>query len=76
MNFHFTDGAQYKISAVADIAGSRPVRTEQTISVTGVEPPTRATVPALALFLAVIAGGIIAGRWSRVKTLPFSRARS
>lgn len=76
MNFHFTDGAQYKVSAVADIAGRRPVRTEQTISVTGVEPPTRATVPALALFLAVIAGGIIVGRWSRVRAVSFSRARS
>lgn len=64
INFHFTDGAEYKISAIADIAGRRSVRTEQTVSVTGVEPPTRAMIPALALFLAVIAAGIAAGRWT------------
>jgi hypothetical protein len=67
MNFHFTDGAEYKVSTVADIAGRRSIRTEQTISVTAVEPPMRVMVPALALFLAVIASGVMAGRWSRVK---------
>jgi len=65
MNFHFTDGAQYKISTVADFGGSTPVRNEQVVSVTAVEPPTRAMVPALALFLAVVAAGVMAGRWSK-----------
>jgi hypothetical protein len=64
MNFHFTDGAEYKISAIADIAGRRSVRTEQIVSVAGVEPPIRAMMPALALFLTVIVAGIAAGRWS------------
>jgi hypothetical protein len=67
MNFHFTDGAEYKVSAVADVGARRPLRTEQPISVTAAEPPMRAMVPALALFLAVIAAGVIAGRWSRAK---------
>jgi hypothetical protein len=67
MNFNFTDGAEYKVSAVADIAARESLRNEQTISVTAVKPPTRAMVSALALFLVVIAGGVMAGRWSRVK---------
>jgi hypothetical protein len=67
MNFHFTDGAEYKVSALADIAGKQSLRTEQNLTVTAVEPPTRAMVPALALFLGVIASGVMAGRWSRVK---------
>jgi hypothetical protein len=67
MNFHFTDGAQYRVSAVADLGGRRPLRAEQTISVTAVEPPSRAMTPALTLFIAAIAGGLIAGRWSRGK---------
>lgn len=71
MNFHFTDGAEYKVAAVADIGGRETLRTEQTISVVAVEPPTRAMVPALALFLVVIASGIVAGRWSRVKAASF-----
>jgi hypothetical protein len=70
MNFHFTDGAEYKVSAIADIAGRESLRTEQTLSVIAVEPPTTAMLPALALFLVVIAGGVMAGRWSRVKATP------
>ena len=65
MKFHFTDGARYRISAVADIPGRRSLRTEQELSVTAVEPPARAMAPALALFLIVITSGLIAGRWSR-----------
>ena len=69
MNFHFTDGAQYKVLAVAD-AGRKSLRSEKTISVTAVEPPTRAMVPALALFLGVIMTGVMAGRWIRFKAAP------
>lgn len=65
MNFHFTDGAEYRVSAVADLGDRTPLRNEQVVSVTAVEPPTRAMVPALALFLAVIAAGVMAGRWSK-----------
>ena len=64
MNFHFSDGAEYKVSAVADVGGRRPLRNEQTVSVTAVEPPIGAMLPALALFVIVIAAGILAGRWS------------
>ena len=70
MNFHFTDGAQYKLTAIADIPGRRSLRTEETVTVAAVEPPPKAMLPALALFLSAIACGIIAGRWSRVKAAP------
>jgi hypothetical protein len=51
------------------------VRTEQIVSVTAVEPPATAMLPALALFLAVIAAGIAAGRWSvRRKPMPDASA--
>jgi hypothetical protein len=69
INFQFSDGAEYKISAVADI-GKESVRTEQIIQVAAVEPPARTIVPALALFLIVIAAGTVAGRWSRRKAVP------
>lgn len=65
MKFHFIDGARYRISAVGDIPGRRSLRTEQEVSVTAAEPPAKAMAPALALFLLVIASGLIAGRWSR-----------
>jgi hypothetical protein len=65
MDFQFTDGAEYRITASAHITGGQMVRTEQNVSVTGVEPPTRAMIPAIGFFLAVIALGLGVGRWSR-----------
>jgi hypothetical protein len=65
MNFQFTDGAEHRVSAIAYVSGGRVLRTEQNISVTGVEPPMRAMIPAIGFFLAVIALGLGVGRWSR-----------
>jgi hypothetical protein len=68
MKFHFPDGAEYRVTAVADSPGLAPVRSEQVISVTGVEPPTKAMVPVLLYFLAVIVLGLCAGRWTKRRT--------
>jgi hypothetical protein len=64
-NFHFTDGAEYRIIAVADLPDGRRARTQQEISVTPVEPPGRAAAPALAFFLLPIVAGLAAGRLTR-----------
>ena len=61
MNFQFTDGAEYRVTAIAYVTGGQMLRTEQNISVTGVEPPARAMIPAIGFFLAVIALGLGVG---------------
>ena len=65
MDFQFADGAEYQISATAYVTCGQMVRTEQNVSVTGVEPPARAMIPAIGFFLVVIALGLGVGRWSR-----------
>ena len=65
MSFQFTDGAEYRVTAIAYVTGGQMIRTEQNISVIGVEPPARAMIPAIGFFLAVIALGLGVGRWSR-----------
>jgi hypothetical protein len=65
MNFQFADGAEYRVTAIAYVTGGQMIRTEQNISVTGVEPPARSMIPAIGFFLAVIALGLGVGRWSR-----------
>jgi hypothetical protein len=65
MSFQFADGAEYRVTALAYVTGGQMIRTEQNISVIGVEPPARAMIPAVAFFLAVIAVGLAVGRWSR-----------
>jgi hypothetical protein len=65
MNFHFVDGAEHRVTAHAQLAGGRSARSEQVVSVSGVEPPISAMLPAMGLFLAVIGLGLGVGRWSR-----------
>jgi hypothetical protein len=65
MNFQFTDGAEYRVSAIGYVSGGRMLRTERNIAVTGVEPPVRMMIPAIGFFLGVIALGLGVGRWSR-----------
>jgi len=65
MNFQFTDGAEYRVTANAYVAGEQMLRTALNISISGVEPPARAAIPALGFFLAVIALGLAVGRRSR-----------
>jgi hypothetical protein len=70
MNFQFTDGAEYRVTAIAYATGRQMLRTEQNISVTGVEPPAWAMIPAIGFFLAVIALGLAVGRWWSRGTAP------
>jgi len=65
LNFQFADGADTRVTAIAYVTGGQVLRTEQNISVTGVEPPGRAMIPAIGFFLGVIALGLGIGRWSR-----------
>ena len=70
VDFQFTDGAEYRVTAYAEIPGTKPVRAEETVAVTGLEPPLGAMIPPIVSFLLVIAVGLVTGRWSR------KRARS
>jgi hypothetical protein len=70
MNFHFVDGAEHRVSARAQLPGGRSIRSEQVVSVSGVEPPVSAMLPALGLFLAMITLGLGVGRWSRCHATP------
>jgi hypothetical protein len=65
MRFHFPDAGEYRIVAVGNIPGLAPVRGEQVIAVTGIDPPARAILPALLFFLFLIALGLGLGRWSK-----------
>jgi hypothetical protein len=69
MNFQFTDGAEYRVAAIAYVAGRRLLRTEKNVAVTAAEPPARAMIPALSYFVAIIALGLAVGRWSKRRTL-------
>ena len=63
--FQFTDGGDYRVAATANVPGEESVHSEQVVSVTGVEPPAKAMIPALFFFLAVIASGLCVGRWTK-----------
>lgn len=65
MRFHFTDGSEHRVTAVAAMPGREPIKSEKIITVAAVEPPMRAMIPALGFFLAVIASGLVAGRFSK-----------
>jgi hypothetical protein len=67
MKFQFPDGAEYRVSAAANIPGRPTIRSEQVVSVVGIEPPLAAMVLALSYFLALMALGLGAGRWSKLK---------
>ncbi len=65
LDYHFTDGTDHRVITVAETADGATVRQEATVSVTAVAPSLRTKLPPLFLFLAVIAVGLLAGRWSR-----------
>ena len=65
LKFQFTDGAEYRVVALAEIPGKPPLRSEKVIGVTAIEPPAKASVPALAYFVGVIALGLATGRWTK-----------
>jgi hypothetical protein len=70
MNFHFVDGAEHRVTARAELLGGKAMRSEQVVSVSAVEPPASAMLPALGLFLTMIALGLGVGRWSRCHATP------
>lgn len=70
MNFQFTDGAEYRVTASAEMPGGKSARAEQVVAAAGVEPPISAMMPAIGFFLAVIAVGLGVGRWSRWHAAP------
>jgi hypothetical protein len=70
MNFHFVDGAEHRVSARAELPGGKVLRSEQVVSVSAVEPPASAMLPALGLFLTMITLGLGVGRWSRRHATP------
>ena len=65
MNFQFTDGAEYRIVAVGEQPGRKPIRSEKTVSAIALEPPTKAMIPAFGYFIGLIVLGLAAGRWSK-----------
>ncbi len=67
LNFQFTDGSEHAVTAVAERPGQSPVRVEQRVSVTAVEPAGAAALPAVTLFLGVMAFGLGVGRWSKLR---------
>ncbi|MDP2605171.1 MAG: hypothetical protein Q8S00_21715 [Deltaproteobacteria bacterium] len=67
MKFQFTDGAEYRVAAIAHVAGRPTLRTERNISVIAAEPPVRAMIPAVSFFVAIIVLGLAVGRWSKLR---------
>jgi hypothetical protein len=70
VSFHFVDGAEHRVSARAQLPGGKAMRSEQVVSVSAVEPPASAMLPAMGLFLMAIVLGLIVGRWSRCHASP------
>jgi len=72
--FHFTDGAPYRITSVAEVNRGGRIKEEQQITVTGRDPPREAVYPSLFLFVLVIALGLVGGRISRRRASATSQA--
>jgi hypothetical protein len=69
MKFQFTDGAEYRVVALAEVPGKPPLRSEKVIGVTAMEPPAKAALPALAYFVGLIGLGLGTGRWTKRRGL-------
>jgi hypothetical protein len=67
MKFQFPDGAEFRVSTVANTPDAPAIPNERIVSVAGVEPPASAMVPALSYFLGLILFGLGAGRWSKLR---------
>ena len=64
-DFQFTDGAQHRVTALAEMEGKEPVRQEKVVTATALEPPPIAALPSVTLFLGVVALGMFTGYASR-----------
>lgn len=69
MKFQFTDGAEYRVAALAEVPGKPLLRSEKVIGVTAIEPPAKASAPALAYFIGLIVLGLVTGRWTKRRAL-------
>jgi len=69
MKFQFTDGAEYRVVALAEVPGKPTLRSEKVVGVTALEPPAKASVPALAYFVGLIALGLGIGRWTKRRAI-------
>jgi hypothetical protein len=65
IKFHFSDGARYRVRTLAQVPGEAPLRNEQVVDVIGVAPAVQTSVPAIGLFIVVIAAGLGIGRRSK-----------
>ena len=63
-DLEFTDGDEYSVDALSQQDGNT-TRSERTVGIVAREPPIRASAPSLIFFVAVVAGGLWSGRWSR-----------
>jgi hypothetical protein len=70
MNFQFTDGAEYRLAALAYVVGEPLLRTEKNIAAIAAAPPMRAMIPAISFFVAIVAVGLGVGRWSKLRGRP------
>jgi hypothetical protein len=64
LDYHFVDGSDHRVIAIAETEDGETIRQERNVSVTAVAPPLRAQLPALLLFLSVLFLGLVVGRWS------------
>src|SRR5438094_10427171 len=62
MQFQFTDGDEYRVAAVAGLYSGKTIRTEKIVSVTPVEPPVSAMIPALGFFPGRYCSGVRLGK--------------
>jgi hypothetical protein len=63
LDYHFVDGSDHRVIAIAETEDGETIRQERNVSVTAVAPPLRAQLPALLLFLSVLFLGLVVGRW-------------
>jgi len=66
-DFQFTDGAQHRVTALAEIEGKEPVRQEKVVVAKSAAPLLSAVLPSLGFFLGVVAVGMLTGHASRKK---------
>jgi len=65
LDYQFTDGSEHRVTTVVETENGETVRQERTVAVAAAAPSLRTKLPALILFLAVIAAGLGVGRCSR-----------
>ncbi|HWO40610.1 MAG TPA: hypothetical protein VNO43_02270, partial [Candidatus Eisenbacteria bacterium] len=67
VRFVFSDAARYRITAASEPASGRTSYRERVVSVVAVDPDPRAAMPAILFFTALVAAGLAAGRWTKIR---------